>query len=390
MPEELNGGEPTRREALRWGLMGLAGVSLLSGCGSARSSGAQSTVSAGQAHLAAFDPSRPGGPTTGLPRRVAWANTTDMQIFAALGSGIAAAAGDTGLQYLTANAGGDPDTNIDQIDTFLARGVGGITIQPLDTAAQAPVMRQALAQGACVIGIITSPCVLQVVASQYQIGYQQGRAAARYISSELKGRAVVFNMNQDQTSPQLALRNRGVLAGLRTGGPGIDVINQFTTVAEQAESSAFTLMESVLERYPKIDVVLGDDSPVLGAYQAMEQTGALRENMYFAGVDGDTGALDLIAQGGPYRASSAFAWPLMGYGMGRFVADWIAGRQVPRIMVAATTLVDSAAEAKVFLARNAELRGTYENSDLYRRYVPLLGNVSYAERHTIWTGDYVP
>jgi ribose transport system substrate-binding protein len=386
----------SRREALRLGAMGLSGLiagPVLAGCGtsSTATTGAVTDVSdkPGIA-LAPFDSNGPAGAATGLPRRVAWANTADTQIFVALGNGIAAAAADTGLGYLTANAAGDPATNIGQIDTFLARGVGGMTIQPLDEAAQTPVMLNAISQGICVIGIINHPCTLQIAASQYRIGYAQGKAAADYITSHLGGRATVFNMNQDQTSPQLALRNQGVLAGLKTGGRRVNVIDQFVSVADQSAAGAFTFMTTALQQYPGISVVLGDDTPVLGAYRAFEQTGALKESMYFSGVDGDANSLALIKQGGPYRASLAFAWPLMGYGMGRFAADWIDGREIPRVMVANTTLVDSPAAVAAFEDDNAELEATFSDRQKYENYFPLLGNVSYASRHTFWNQDYVP
>jgi ribose transport system substrate-binding protein len=384
----------TRREAARLGAIGLSSLlsaPILAGCGSG-SSGSKPTNVANTPGVALrpFDPRKPGGPATGLPRRIAWANTADLQIFVALGNGIAAAASDTGLGYLTANSAGDPQSNIDQIDTFLARGVGAMTIQPLDEAAQAPVMLRALRQGVCVIGIINHPCALQIAASQYEIGYKQGKAAADYIRARLGGRATVFNMNQDQTSPQLALRNQGVLAGLRTGGRDVTVLDTFVPVTQQSTAGAFQLMTTELQAHPGINVVLGDDTPVVGAYRAMQQTGAMTKDMYFSGVDGDAASLALIKQGGPYRASHAFPWPLMGYGMGRFAAAWIAGRQIPRVIVAKTTLLDSPAAVRRFERDNADLKATFADRAKYESYLPLLGNVSYAERRTFWNVDYVP
>jgi len=387
----------SRREALRLGAMSLSGLvaaPLIAGCGASSATttagGTKVSNKPGPA-LGPFDSSLPAGPATGLPHRIAWANTSDTEIFVALGNGMAAAAAATGLGYLTANAAGDPDTNVDQIETFLARGVGAMTIQPLDAAAQTPMMLKAISQGVCVTGIINHPCTLQIAASQYRIGFTQGKAAADYITSHLGGKATVFNMNQDQTAAQLALRNQGVLAGLKTGGPGVKVIDTYVDPAQAGSiQGAFTLMTTAMERHPQINVVLGDDTPVVGAYRAVQQTGALKENMYFSGVDGDANSLALIKQGGPYRASLAFAWPLMGYGMGRFGADWIAGRQIPRVMVANTTLVDSPRKVAAFEADNADLDGTFSDRQRYERYFPLLGNVSYASRHTFWNQDYVP
>ena len=73
-----------------------------------------------------------------------------------------------------------------------------------------------------------------------------------------------------------------------------------------------------------------------------------------------------------------------------FGADWIAGRQIPRVMVANTTLVDSPQKVTAFEAANADLEGTFSDRQKYEEYFPLLGNVSYASRHTFWDQDYVP
>jgi ribose transport system substrate-binding protein len=149
-------------------------------------------------------------------------------------------------------------------------------------------------------------------------------------------------------------------------------------------------MTSVLQATPDVQVVLGDDTPVVGAYRAVQQSGRLRDDMYFGGVDGDANALALIKQGTPYRASQSFAWPLMGYGMGRFAADWVAGRQIPRVMVAEAVLLHSAADIDRFTADNRRLKATFEHRRSYERYFPLLGNVSHATRSTYWKTDYVP
>src|SRR5581483_8823924 len=104
----------TRRDALRFGALGLSGLigaPLLAGCGSNGGAGSAAPTHVSDAPgvaLAPFDPSRAAGPASGLPRRIAWANTADIDIFTRLGAGINAAADDAGLGYLTANADGDP------------------------------------------------------------------------------------------------------------------------------------------------------------------------------------------------------------------------------------------------------------------------------------------
>lgn len=122
----------------------------------------------------------------------------------------------------------------------------------------------------------------------------------------------------------------------------------------------------------------------------MEQGGRLTDQMYLSGLNGDSNALKLVKQGGPYRASLAWGWQLMGYGMGQFAADWIEGKDIPRIMVAEAILLDSPARVDAFLADNADPARVFKDRKRYEHYFPLLGNVSYATRRTVWQQEYVP
>lgn len=260
--------ELSRREALKVGALSLSGLvvpSVLTGCGGSVDTSTLKDAASSPA-LARFDGSRPAGPSTGLQRRVAWESTSDVEIFAALGRGMGAAARDRGLEYLTA-IGSDPVTNVDQIGTFLARGVGGLAIQPLDQAAQGPVMQRALDQGVCVQGIITHPSTLQIAASQYRIGYMQGKAAADYAKAHLDGRADVVFFNLDSVSPALRLWHRGVLDGLKTAGAGVRVVSDLGGIQTSVEGE-FARMTEVMQAHPEIQIVLGSDSDVVAAYRA--------------------------------------------------------------------------------------------------------------------------
>ena len=339
--------------------------------------------------LAPFDSSKPAGPATGLPKRMAWANTADAEFFLALTKGMEAASNERGCEFMTAISGNDPAKNIQQMETFLAKGLGCLMMQPLDLAAQRPVMERALKDGICLEGLITFPTTLQIAASQYNIGFVQGKAAADHVTKNLGGNAEVHYFNLDTVSPQLQLRHQGVKDGLATGGPGIKIVSdmQGTDISVQG---GYDMMTTVIQAHPNIKVVLGGDTLVVGAYQALEQSGKLTEDMYLSGVDGDSNALDLVAKGGAYRASIAFAWQLMGYGLGQFGADWIEGKEIPRVMVAAPVLLDSPDAVKTFRDDSANPAETFKDQAKYQKYLPLLGNVSFATKENYWTSEYVP
>jgi ribose transport system substrate-binding protein len=382
--------QPSRRDVLKFGAAGAASLlslELLVACGGEDDSDA--AVALDPNSLEPFQPARAAGPPTGLPPRVAWASTADSEFFLALGSGMEQAAAERGVEYVTATSGNDPGLHVDQMNAFLERGVGSLAMQPLSPDADSLVLQRAIDAGVCTQGIITAPSTLQIVASQYQIGFDQGKAAADYVTAELGGSAQVLYFNLDSASPQLRIRHDGVLDGLATGGGGIEVVGDLT-VADISTTSGFNTMMSALQTSSDIKVVLGGDTIVVGAYNALRESGRLTDDMFLSGVDGDAEALALVEQGGAYKLSIAFAWTLMGFGLGQFGADWIEGREVPQLVVAKGVQLDSAAAVEQFRDAGADPAGVFADRGRYEEYLPLYGNVSHATRHSYWTSPVDP
>jgi ribose transport system substrate-binding protein len=376
----------SRRDLLKVGAVGLLPWGVLSGCGS-HSGGAQPALD--PRSLKPFTAKGSDAKSTGLPSRVAWASTADSEFFLALGQGMKSAAAQRGVDYVTATSGNDPGKHVDQMNDFLRRGVGSMAMQPLSPDADSLVLQRAIDKGVCAQGIITAPSTMQVVASQHQIGFDQGKAAADYVTAHLGGNAQVLYFNLDSASPQLRLRHQGVLEGLKTGGGGIQVVGDLT-VADISTTSGFRTMMSALQTHKDISVVLGGDTIVVGAYKALRESGKLRDDMFLSGVDGDREALALLAHGGAYKLSIAFAWTLIGYGLGQFGADWIEGKQVPQVLVAKGVKLDSAAAVSQFMAASTDPASVFQDRSRYEQYLPLYGNVSYATRHSYWTAPVDP
>lgn len=374
----------SRRSALQLGAVGLLAPALLTGC----SSDAPTPVDLSPDALEPFG--TPGeGRSTGLAERVAWAPTADSEFFLALGKGMQSAATARGVDYVTATSGNDPGKHVAQMNAFLQQGVGAMAMQPLSPDADTLVLQRAIDKGVCAQGIITGPSTVQVVASQRQIGFDQGKAAADYVTANLGGNAKVLYFNLDTAAPQLRVRHAGVLEGLKTGGGGIEVVGDLT-VAEISTTSGYRTMMNALRADKDIKVVLGGDTIVVGAYKALQESGQLKDDMFLSGVDGDMSALELVRQEGAYKLSIAFAWSLMGHGLGQFGADWIEGKRVPRMLVAKGVPLSSAASVESFTADSADPAAAFADRERYEQYVPLFGEVSHADRHTYWTGAVDP
>ncbi|MDP1793295.1 MAG: sugar ABC transporter substrate-binding protein, partial [Acidimicrobiales bacterium] len=360
----------SRRDILKYGAIGAAGLASLSALGACGDDSDEPTATLDPNDLEPFEAKDSAGRATGLPARIAWASTADSEFFLALGRGMEQAAKDRDIDYLTATSGNDPAKHVDQMNGFLDRGVGAMAMQPLNADADSLVLQRAIDKGVCAQGIITAPSTMQVVASQYQIGFDQGKAAADYVKTNLGGNAQAIYFNLDTAAEQLKIRHRGVLDGLKTGGEGIEVVADLT-VAEISTSSGFNTMMSALQTNSDIKVVLGGDTIVVGAFKALKESGKLTDDMFLSGVDGDREALELIKAGGAYKLSIAFAWSLMGYGLGQYGADWIEGNDVPRMIQAKGVSLDSAASVTKFEAASADPASVFKDRQAYEDYLPL-------------------
>jgi len=390
MQSSLNPNErPLSRRQLLKGMMWLGtatvGANLLAACtpvGAPAATGEATAVPAEAADtgpdpstFTAFEPSDTVGTKPDLPRRIAWANTSNAEFFLAITNSIEMAAEDRDLEFITAIANDDSAKNIEQINTFLQRGIAALCIQPLDANAQAPLMQQAIDQGIAVLSLVTPPSTTQAVADQYKVGYTQGEAAAKWITENLGGQAKVHYFNID-TIEVLIARHQGVLDGVKTAGEGVEIVSDVNAGAITNEAG-FNTMNTVLQAHPDINVILGGDTLVLGALAAIEAAGKASENIYMSGIDGDTEALNKIRAGGPYKASFAFAYPMMGYAWGQYAADWLDGKTIPQVMQFNAIELNSAETIDAFQAAMGNVRETWKDAGTY---FTNLGSISYDTR----------
>ncbi|GIE99937.1 sugar ABC transporter substrate-binding protein [Paractinoplanes rishiriensis] len=384
-------GQINRRNLLRFGALAGAGtflgVPLLSGCsvddGSGTGSGSDAGASAKvigngiteKKELAPFDFNAPAGEKPNIPKRIAWANTSDAEFFLQITRAIEGAATARGLEFVTAIANDDSAKNVEQIETFLQRGIAALCIQPLDANAQAPLMKRAIEAGAAVLSLVTPPSTSQVVADQYKVGNAQGLAAAKYITEKMGGNANVVYFNTD-TIEVLKARHQGALDGLKTAGPGMKIVSDIQPSAI-TQDGGFKAMNTILQKNPDVNVVIGGDTYCLGALSALQAAGKAKPDMYLSGIDGDEQALAEIRKGGAYKASFAFAYPLMGYAWGQFAADWIEGKPIPQVMQFNAIELNSAATIDKYQADMKAVAETWKNS---AEYFTMLGSIRYQDR----------
>jgi ribose transport system substrate-binding protein len=369
-------GTSTRRQVVGRGvaLGALAAFGpLLAACGDdddVEATGGQGPRPSG---LEPWDPDAPAGSKPDLPRRVAWANTAPAEFLLSITKGLETAAADVDLEFLTAIADNDPKRNIDQLDGFLQRGVCALCVMPLDAKAQAALMQRALDDGIAVMTQVIPPSTVQVTARQYDIGQTQGRAAVKYINENMGGEAKVVYFNNDSIEP-LRPRKKGVFDALKADG--IEIVADQEPSGETQEDAAQT-MNTILQSQPDFNVVLGGDVHCLGALSAIEAAGRTDQVEYISGIDGESQAIKAVREGGPYKASFAFAMEGIGYSWGQFAARWLDGLTIPKQIDVKAIELSSPETIDEFESAMENIAETWDQRPDYIEY---LGNINYDTR----------
>jgi ribose transport system substrate-binding protein len=389
--DEAFDGSPsmTRKQVLvRGGGVALSLSALLSACGGSSSPGGSSGSGGGAAakglgagiaatKLSEFQPfqfSSAAGAKPSLPKRLALANVNKAQIYTLMSQGMQKACHDRGLDFAEANAQDNVGKNVSQIQAFLQRGTGGLTLIPTGEGTQTAVTRQALKEGTVVFGLVNAPCTSQLVADQYKVGKAHGEAAAAWIRANLDGKAKVAYFNLDALTPALIPRHKGVLDALEAVGSGVKIIDRGVGAKDFSADGGFKFTSSLLQAHPDVDVIMGADTFILGSAKAVKAAGNAKVK-YISGVDGEDLVLDEIEKGGLIKATQGFAWPIFGYAQGQFAADWLEGKTIPQVIIVEPIRLDSAAAIEEFKTKNAD-PAKYWKTD----YVSFLGSISYEKR----------
>lgn len=281
--------------------------------------------------LPAFDATRPVcARPRGLRRELVFVQDNNREFIQGVGRGLAAAAAERGLAYRVLRANNDAALMVRQVNGLHAGKTGSMVVAPIDPPSLSPSLKRAIGSGSYVGAIVPPPATTILNAPQYLTGKVLADAAAAHIRTRLGGKARVVLLTHDNLQ-FLAPRFTAMRDTLRQM-PGVVIVADISP-ATIDKAGGYRTMKTILLAQPNIDVVLGADTVVLGALQALREAGKARPNQFLGGIDGEREAVaELKKAGSPYKASISLASPIFGYALGRFAADWQDGRNVPQAM----------------------------------------------------------
>jgi ribose transport system substrate-binding protein len=267
---------------------------------------------------------------TGLEKTLAFAQDNEREFMEGVSYGLKQAASDRGLRYEVALANNDANRMNEQIGRLRESKFGALVASPVDPAMLAPALQEFIWSGAYVGTVVPPPAISLLNAPQYLTGKTLGDAAAAYIQESLGGKANVVLLTHDSLQ-FLAPRFVAMRDSLKDM-QGVEIVADISPATVNKEGGEAT-MEFILLAHPDVDVVLGADTVVLGALEALRKAGKARPDQFLGGIDGEPEAVkEIMTTGSPYKTTISLASPIFGYAMGQHAADWLEGKSIPQAM----------------------------------------------------------
>ena len=226
---------------------------------------------------------------------------------------------------------------LDQVNNFVASGVDGIVIAPVDGGSTEAMTAVAEAAGIPVVFTNNLPINLDrlppnqvfVGSNEMESGRMQGEEICRQLKDAGIESATAVVMLGDLSNPATRMRTDNAKAAFESGDcPKVEVVDEQTATWQR--NLASDLMTNWLTAGTQPDVVVANnDEMAIGAILAMKSVGVDMKSVVVAGIDATPDALAAMASGDmdvTVLQSAA--------GQGKAIVDTmlalIAGEDVPR------------------------------------------------------------
>lgn len=199
-----------------------------------------------------------------------------------------------GVELIVNDAQRSAETQVRQVESFLAQKVDAVILNPCEVEASSPAVEKALAAGIPIVNVNseTRATPTAFVGSRDE---DSGRIAMEYMAKRLNGKGNVVMMEGFMGQAAQIKRDQGARAVL-AANPGMKLLADQT--GEWDRAKAMSLMENWIQSYgPRLDGVFAqNDEMAMGALIALEQA-KLKNKIVLVGVDAIADALQAVRDG---------------------------------------------------------------------------------------------
>jgi ribose transport system substrate-binding protein len=206
------------------------------------------------------------------------------------------------VELLLSEGTNDSASQVAQVETLIAQKPDVLVILPHEGGALTPVAQKAMQAGIPVVNVdreFSTPAAYRTWIGGDNYGI--GKAAADYIAGQLNCKGNVVEIQGLAGISVTELRSKGFTDGIKRCNGGIKIVA--SQPADFLPDKGLQVMETILQGQKQIDAVYThDDDMAMGVVSAIRNAKRDQE-MFVTGAGGSKAAMDLIAQGGLYRAT---------------------------------------------------------------------------------------
>lgn len=247
-------------------------------------------------------------------------STLNNPFFVSLSEGAKAKASDAGVDLIVVDAGDDPAKQTNDIDDLISKKISVLIVNPVDSDAVAPAVKDAIAAGIKVVSVdrvVNGVDVDCAIASDNVLGAQK---ATEYLLSLVGEGAKVAELEGVPGASATIDRGTGFH---NVADEHLNVVSKQT--ANFNRSEGMTVMENMLQANPDITGVFAhNDEMALGAVEAISG-----KDIVVIGFDATDDALTAV-DGGKMAATVAQKPDLMGQTAVEIAMKLIAGESVEK------------------------------------------------------------
>lgn len=252
-------------------------------------------------------------------------------------AGVEAKAAELGVELITANAQGDSNKQVSDIENFLTMDVDAVIIGGGEGPAFAPVMQKMAEMGI--------PCITVDITSEYSTcnltsdNFNGGEQLALYVTNKLGGKGNILALDTPGWH-SLEIRLR-MLEAVIMDYPDLNVVQTISIGTQDAVNNYYKEVKSYLQGNSDIDAIYCSwGLAAVGASQAVRELG-LQDEIFVVCTDADQVVLEEMRQADSPLTAVVGQYPdRLGSGAVEMAVSAASGNQVPGEAYAPIILIE--------------------------------------------------
>jgi ribose transport system substrate-binding protein len=233
------------------------------------------------------------------------------------------AAAKLGATIVFADAQNDSSKQASDVENFVAQKVDAILISPMTVDSLVPAIEAATKAGIPVATVDRKANTDEVLAHVGADNVAGGRAAAKFIVDKLGNKGTVIELEGTPGASAAIDRKKGFDEVIAKSG--VKLLTSQTAEFDRAKGQS--VMESLIQKYPKFDAVFGaNDEMIIGAVEAMSAAGV--KGKVTVGFDATPDAFQYMKEGKLNATIDQFPGKQAGEAL-KYLVDYVKSKKKP-------------------------------------------------------------